>query len=213
MIVNNYFVFGNESSDYVYVPILKNAHSWGEQTFAKYFNFSRIPLDLSKKKQFIIFLRDPIDRWLSGIPQYIENLLHSDENSFSFLDNNFLLDPLHIDLICTKVDIETHTKKQNDAIDFLLHYPCVFFYLNDENFQEKLTHFFIHKMGAPSKISLSRKNNTTNENPRKKSWRKQLQKAIDTNKLYKDNITLYYKDDYDLIERRKFYNIKYIESL
>lgn len=198
-------IFESKTTEYCYVPLLKNAHTWGESVFRN-LNFEENDFIFKKEKKYIIFLRDPIDRWLSGMAQFLE-ISKIDLKLDTLLDSNFKLDKLHLHLLCTVIGFDPHTQGQFRYIrqynPQLERGKCIYFYMNDVNFASNVKHF-LHKtfqVTIPTK-----KINSTEKNTFKKNIRNQLEMTIKNNSTYRNNILSYFQEDYDFIKKCNFYN-------
>lgn len=95
----------------------------------------RLPADVQTENpntKFIVVLRSPLDRWYSGIIQYLKDIdyLHGVNN------------PKVLRMICDGLDFDVHTQLQIDKLDGLDTDKCVFFNADDASFNGKLINFF-----------------------------------------------------------------------
>lgn len=198
-------ILESKTTEYCYVPLLKNAHTWGESIFRN-LNFEEKDFIFKKEKKYIIFLRDPIDRWLSGIAQFLE-ISKIDLKLDSHLDSNFKLDELHLHLLCTVIGFDAHTQGQFRYIrqynPELERGKCIYFYMNDINFVNNVKHFLYKTFQTT--ISTN-KINSIEENTFKKNVRRQIESALENNINYKNNVLSYFEEDYDFIKKCNFYN-------
>lgn len=172
-----------------YVPIPKNASSF---TTSKLIdlgwqanNFSNNISTLDQFK-FLVILRDPIDRWLSGINQYF--LLY--HKNISQLSTDTL------DLIAHKIVLDDHTEKQIYFCNQLNLDKTIFFKFGP-NLNNSLTDF-LSKYYTNAIFNFQKEiNNLT-------LIQKQLKSKLDT-KL-KDRLYSFYWQDYELINKVNFYN-------
>lgn len=193
-----------DKSNYCYLPIKKNATNWGLDFFNTVSKTTKleefiIHRHLYYDKKFIIFLRDPLERWYSGIAQWYA------ERKVS---HNFKLDPLTIELLCQAVKIDVHTERQTMYFYFLEYDDCVFFNLDDTNFVNNLTKFLEIKAGFPKlNVSIPKKY-TSDELENKKSIIRQLKKALKDNPKYLEQVKRFYQEDYNFMANCKFYTFK-----
>ncbi len=197
-------IFTHPDNKFCYVPLLKNAHMWGEKLFSE-LGFFKEKYIFDNNKIYIIFLRDPIDRWLSGTAEYLQ-LLKIDNDFEKLLDNNFKLDKLHLNFIFNKIEFDPHTQGQFRYIreynPKLEHGRCIYFYM-DNNFSENVAQFVFKNFNK--KISKD-PCHTIKSNSFKMNIRNQLERELENNKIFKKNVDNYFQEDYDFIRRCAFYN-------
>lgn len=211
MITSRNILWGNKDCDFYFLPILKNAHTWGEIFFKQNFNFNwlgneAINLNYNEKK-VIVFLREPLSRWFSGAAQWFWQR----KNYGKEIDESFVLDELVLDLIFSAGKLDDHTKTQCEAFGNIGHNSCWLFDTEDINFNNNLIHFFKNVKG----VNLLHKNlskvNTIEMSLPKVSIRKQLELAYNANPLYKESLQRYLYHDLimfsNLKESNKFYTI------
>jgi len=187
-----YKKFGTCFSDHLkftYVPIPKNASSyvtsklltlgWQEN------NFSDNATAFENSK-FLVILRDPIDRWLSGINQYFL-LYHKDLKQLS---------EDALDLISTKIVFDDHTEKQIYYCNNLNLDQTVFFKFGP-NLNASLTDFL-------SKYYCNTVFDYTTKNSYVTTIQHQFRKRLDTG--MQDKLYRFYWQDYELINKVTFYN-------
>lgn len=199
-------IFESNTDEYAYVPLLKNAHLWGEMVFEKYLKFEKVNYEFDKDKKYIIFLRDPIDRWLSGIGEYLQ-IVKTDNKLNYQLHSNYKLDPLHLHMLFTVIGFDPHTQGQFRYIrqynPRLERGKCIYFYLNDPKFAEKVAYFVYKHFQV---IIPTQKIHTIEESIFKQNIRKQLEATMKHNPTYNSNLQKYFQEDYDFIKNCAFYN-------
>ena len=102
-------VFGecmsSPNTDLMYINIPKNASSWTKLNCKDWgWEFFNYHSDNLYHKHSLIVLRDPVDRWLSGIAEYF--FLYHKNLDFAHISRPFL------DLIFDRVAFDDHTEKQ-----------------------------------------------------------------------------------------------------
>lgn len=207
--------YGNKNLNFIYYPILKNAHSWGKEFFKVNFNFEEMLLgpnilldsnDVSHiDKKILIFLRNPIDRWFSGVVQWFA----MEPIQGKFLPNDYILDELTSKLVFSAVKLDNHTHSQKYYLSNVPLKNAVLFDCGDVNFQDNLQDYFYKVEKLPLKDLLLEKRNSTEENLLKISLKKQLTDMYNKNKKFKDSVQEYYKNDIifynTLVHLNKFY--------
>jgi len=191
------WAYGNSNSSYCYVPIPKNAHNWGKRFFQNYANFNPLPLAEANnpRKRYIVFLRDPIEKWISGITQWFF-MNHVGSETYT-LDNTM------ITLLASLVKIDTHTEHQLHFLQGIPPSRCVFFNIDDPLFENNLKYFSHQVLRCRFPKNDLEKLNTAEENSFKKDMIVQLRKALETNDYLKKRVTEYYSKDISFINACK----------
>jgi hypothetical protein len=131
-----------------YINIPKNASTWGKQCVEalafEHTNYIDSRL-IDKGYEAIIFLRDPIDRWYTGIAEYIHRygLLPS---------NRFNKDS--IGLILHKVVFDEHTEQQRMFLQGVNLDNAVFFKV-DHNLSKNFRHYCKHDLNTNVELDLT----------------------------------------------------------
>jgi len=100
---------------FVFVPIPKNASSWTKNVFkdALHFNYvtnglqDRLPdhinpsAILTSKREYVVVLRDPVDRWVTGIAQMLGSSEIKNFKSFAKLVDNPIVENNHVEPQCS----------------------------------------------------------------------------------------------------------------
>lgn len=129
-------IYSNEYN-LIYIPVLKNAHSWGKQFFSHNFNCNEKVyigsenINLYKDKKFVVILRDPIERWISAVTQYLLNF----DNPVEMLDN-----PVIFKLITDGIVLDVHAIPQRHDLIGLDDSKTIFF-MCDENLERNVNLF------------------------------------------------------------------------
>lgn len=110
----------SEDGNYFYLNISKNNSSFMKHTLTglgwQYVSLDDVSTD-SHAPQVLVVLRDPVQRWISGIVEYLF-LYHVDVIDRSGLFSSELGfkrmwgQPLALDLLCKNVTFDDHTEKQ-----------------------------------------------------------------------------------------------------
>lgn len=198
----------------VYLPILKNAHRYACHVFES-FNFKQHYAKdnqeyISKGIKKVIILRDPIERWYSGIIQYMvaQKVLDKDYDLNIDFSNRDLCR-----MLTSVVVIDTHTKSQVNYLDGIDMDECIFIKF-DSDLEKNLQNLCHVNFGGKFDPNLIEKLNFipyfNNQGGLKKSDRvKDL-----TNKLkesvsyygYESRLLEYYKKDIELYNNVIFLN-------
>lgn len=199
MIDFQYRLDGIYSSEYnlIYIPVLKNAHSWGKQFFSHNFNCNEKVYigsenaDQYKDKKFVVILRDPIERWISALAQYLIDF----DNPVEMLD-----DPVIYKLITDGAALDAHGMLQRYSLIGLDESKTIFF-MCDENLERNIN-LFSMEFYKKSTESVGDFNKHINDKQKTFLYPKiknmVLQDPIALNKLKK-----FYLNDYALIAHTK----------
>ena len=146
----------SDNKNIAYIPIPKNASQFGMKYFCEGYNLID-KQDWSDKdikdKNFIIFLRDPVQRWLWGISEFIYQEKYNYNRPLNLEDDSIL------SLLFSGANFDAHTTPQMYFFEGLNLVNCYFFDIDDRNFTGKLN-FFCHKMFGYKNINVDKKNVT-----------------------------------------------------
>jgi|688.fasta_scaffold574623_1 hypothetical protein len=194
----------NENIQNIYVPIPKNA-STNIRAAIKNSDFQSIvfldKMQQLKPQSTVVVLRDPIDRWISGITTYLNLYVIKKNNVLNFLkeikkDKNFL------DLLFEKITFDDHTEKQIYFLQPFDKSQCTFFYIDDK-IEFRLTQFYL---GEGLKISFDKNHmNHRKNDPVHEFFTTFLFDAYNHN--YMEKLKEHFREDYNLISQTKFYGI------
>lgn len=188
---------GNDSINFAFVPIFKNASSWGRDYFKYGCNMDKSYnwlVDDMSNHSFIVFLRDPIERWLTGISTYFMNN-HKDY---------FITDDKVFDMIFDGVTFDVHTAPQTLFIESLDTDRTYFFNLDDNNFINSLRKFVTkNSIGNPGHLPAF---NITKEGTYQHKMQEIFRDKLYNNKKYMDNIQWRLRGDIELIKKIRFEN-------
>jgi hypothetical protein len=181
--------------DLMYVNIPKNASSWTKPALQNLgWEFYNYHMDHLYHKHSIVVLRDPVERWLTGVCEYF-TLYH---RGIGLKDAT---KPFY-DLLIDQVTLDDHTEKQIYFIDGLNPSKVTFFYC-DKNYKYNLSNF-ITQQGYTNNFNDLKYIHTTEESPERKGFIEFFKPLLD-NGVYVDKIKQHYKLDYQLINQVKFY--------
>lgn len=180
-----------EHSNSTYIHIPKNASSYikGCLLSLNDWNYST---KFVQNNQYLIVLRDPIDRWISGMAQLIQS------------------DPItnwSEDLIFNTITFDDHTEKQCYFLQYLDLVKnldkCVFFFV-DDTLSSKFTKW-CNTLYPKVNINIG-KLNASDDIDGRKSIIMKLQNMIDSNNAYLLKLKEHFAEDYNLIKSVKFYD-------
>ena len=179
----------------VYIPIPKNSSSYIGQLLLKngwgIGNF--LTTDLTNK-QLIILLRDPIDRWISGMAEYLcLSLLKNGRTSDDIVKNwNNIIQ----DLIFDRVIFDDHTEKQVYFIQSIPIKNCVFF--NSAKQPEQAVKQYLTTHDIDLNIDMVIDRNQTQGNKYKEPLVNFLRDQLAQNPSLTNKLMNTYREDYTL---------------
>lgn len=185
-------------SKYYFINIPKNSSSWIQSLVAHWclwtpFNYHDNPEILEKTA--LIILRDPVERWISGICEYI-SLYHP---SFDITNVNETM----LDWIFDRIAFDDHTECQTMFIEKIDPSKAIWFWADNE-FSENFINFMLEVGELNDTFRPLPPSNTTASDP-KKIINKNFFKDQLKNKKYLQKITNYYRNDIQLIRSIKFF--------
>jgi hypothetical protein len=199
---HQYHEFGqchaNLDRDFIYVNIPKNASSWTKQQLeALDFTQQNYYVNNLSDHPAVVVLRDPVDRWISGIAEYFTRYYHrnspADLNSFT------------IDIIFNHITFDPHTEKQLYFIQDLDPSKIVYFWFDDD--YRRQFGKFLTEQGIRNTATDSEPAWWSGHNPVKQAeWKEFFQQQLKNNSKYQDQIHRHFNQDYELIESANFYD-------
>lgn len=182
----------HHSTDLMYVHVPKNASSWTKPNLKdfgwEFYNYHTDGLN----KTAIVVLRDPVDRWISGIAEYL-TLYHSD----------FILNDTEvINLIFDKICFDDHTERQVNFLHGLDTNRCIFFRC-DEYYRHNFSKF-LDEQGMANRYHRYEYQHVSDVSPIRKKFKNIFNNEI-KNPKYLKAVKDYFAADYELINLVKFY--------
>jgi len=176
---------------YVYIP--KNASSWTKPNLLdhgwEFFNYHTDALD----KPALVVLRDPVERWLSGIAEYM-----------TLYQSNFrLLFQETEELIFDRITFDDHTERQVKFLQGLDIERCTFMWC-DENYRSNFSDFIAEHYGA-NKYARYEYQHVSEEDETRRRFKTLFSRILEREPKYVRRLTEYYEEDYKLIEQVQFY--------
>lgn len=186
------------ASDLMYVNIPKNATSWTKPNLVDFgWEFYNYHTDNLCHKTAMVVLRDPVERWASGIAEYLY-LYHRDWATSAFTTEM-------LDLIFDKIAFDDHTESQVYFIEGLDLSRCVFFKF-DENYRQNFSNFLAEN-GMPNKYYNYEKQHVSDNEPVRKQFKEIFTQALKNSK-YLNQVEDYFRQDLKLIEQTQFYGTR-----
>jgi len=206
----------SDSSEYGYILISKNASSYCRSFFTTGCNWTYDRYENFPDTKFIVCLRDPISRWVSGICEYFYRYHRSfnikNPQVLKFISERLIFDEHtepQVNFISEEIYASNNIKNMNltgiyrKLIDLN---RLIFFKVND-NLSDNMYMFAANEL----KVDITFRNkekksyNTTDEIPDKKRNADILYDYLESKPDVIDKIKKLYADDYKLIENVKFY--------
>jgi hypothetical protein len=182
--------------DVMYVNIPKNATSWTKPNLMdfgwEFYNYH----DEGLNKHALVVLRDPVDRWISGIAEYF-TLYYSDAIESTWSKSMF-------DIIFDRVAFDDHTEKQIQFLHGLDTVRCTFMWF-DETYRSNFSHFMKDLTGLPNRYHRYDYQHVSENDPVRKKFKEIFRNEMATNPKRLDSIKQYYAEDYKLIDLVTFY--------
>ena len=178
-------------SEYMYVYIPKNASSWTKPNLKdfgwEFYNYHTDKLD----KHALVVLRDPVDRWLSGIAEYFA-LYHTNHDTWTTDVFNLIFD---------RVCFDDHTERQVKFLQGLDTDRCTFFDFN--NYRATFSQWITEHYGE-NKYNRYEFQHVSELIPTRKKVKDIFKRELENSK-YLEQIKNFYEDDYKLINSITFY--------
>lgn len=189
--------------NFCYIPIPKNSSSYIGQLLQinnwEIYNF--LDFDL-RDKTCIILLRDPVDRWISGISQYFCSYMCGPSYPANDIINDW--SNLTEKLVFDRIIFDDHTEKQ---VYFIKNVPiekCLF--LHSSNKPELKIKKYLSSYGIDLNIEVQVNKNESVGNPEHQKFVIFLRELLKLRPNLLDRIKEVYKEDYELIKQVKFYD-------
>lgn len=193
-------VFGecmsHSATDLMYINIPKNASSWTKPNLKDWgWDFYNYHIDNLYHKHALVVIRDPVERWLSGIAEYMF-LYHQSLDTAHFSKCFF-------DLIFDRIGFDDHTEKQVLFLEKLDLNNCTFFWCDSE--YRKLFSHFLTSRNMPNRYFNYEYQHTSDSSPDRKKFKKIFSQILHENSKYLKNLKQYFNNDYKLIKSINFY--------
>jgi hypothetical protein len=178
----------------VYIP--KNASSWTKPNLLdhgwEFFNYHTDRL----RKPALVVLRDPVERWLSGIAEYM-----------TLYQSNFrLLFQETEELIFDRIVFDDHTEKQVKFLQGLDTERCTFMWC-DENYRNNFSEFIAEYYGA-NRYARYEYQHVSEHSDERRRFKTLFSRLLEREPKYLKRLQDYYADDYRLIEQVQFYGTR-----
>jgi hypothetical protein len=214
-----------------YCMIPKNASSWTSQLLKHngWIQGQMIATGKEVAEELIVILRDPVERWIAGIAQYLSSDIlythwydrnkHSESYKGKYIHGkpnyegaimsgqDFVnsYNELTERLLFEQIAFDDHTQRQSWFVNHFHRKNTTWFYLDHDFEKQFLEHYRQLKFELPEVPD----RNQGNDNNDVKIITEFLTDRIQKHPYLKNNIERYYQDDYDMIEKADFvyYNL------
>lgn len=176
----------DEVNDISYIHIPKNASSFVKGVLMGSGGFWHHSETLVNSKENLIILRDPIDRWCSGITQYLYNSKQD----------------LSIDEVFDKITFDDHTELQTYFLQGVDLDHSTFMLANDR--LKSNLNDWIYNRAYRTNVDIAIQYNASNEDDRR-TTKEYYVKLLEQNPNLVLKLQQYFEADYELIGSVKFY--------
>ena len=176
----------DEVNDKTYIHIPKNASSFIKGVLIGSGGFWHHSETLINSNENLIMLRDPIDRWCSGITQY----LHNSKQDLSAVE------------IFDKITFDDHTDLQTYFLQGVDLDHATFMFV-DENLRANLANW-IYDHGYRTNVDIAIEYNANGEDDRA-TTKNHYAELLDQNPEFVLKLQQHFEEDYKLIGKVKFY--------
>jgi len=194
---------------YFYLNIPKNSSSFIKKNLES-INWSYANLNDFPDAKVIVALRDPIKRWVSGISEYLfmyhTNVIDNIADPFSYGFMPLLGDKLAMSLLFDRMTFDDHTERQCFFLRNIDLNNCTWLFIDRDfntNFANLLT-----ELGYPNQFDQSPKENSIEDNPRKRKLNEVIKFMIDQDEFKLYNLQQWFWCDQELIDKVKFYGTR-----
>lgn len=192
------------TNDLMYVNISKNASSWTKPNLEELgWVVKNYHLDHLTNYHSLIVLRDPVERWVSGIAEYF-SLYHPDFDLDDF-NKSF------IDFIMEQVEFDEHTARQVYFIRNIDPNRCTFM-MADDSYRTNFTNWLKEQGYANVDYTNRVYQHTTIGNPVRKKYATFFRTLLD-NPVYLEKIKKFYHLDYRVIWSVRLYGSKQLSGI
>lgn len=181
---------------YLNIPV--NSSSWGRQTFESVGFVNDHTRTIPNDHTIVVFLRDPIDRWLSGIATWLTVHFPQHTPMTQIRDNTALLDSLF-----QIVRLDPHTEQQLWFLQNLPRDNMKFFWV-DSTLSDSVTNYLSTVIKRP--VAIFPPNHVSTIDGGKLIPKNYFRSVLESNPHYLKQVKKYFYDDYCFIKDQTFEN-------
>jgi hypothetical protein len=184
-----------------YIPIPKNSSCYTVDLLTRngWTASNFLTADLTDKK-FVVLLRDPIDRWITGIAQYFCSVVVDNEYATEEIERDF--NELVKRIIFDQVIFDDHTETQLYFIKSIPLAQCTFFDSSTDLAETLKKYLVSENQNLNTEYELFR--NASNDNIVHPNLVKLFKNWVETDKNLVDRLTYVYADDFELIKKLRY---------
>lgn len=183
---------------YLHIPV--NASSWGKTVFS---SLGFVHNTLHRDFSTVIFFRDPIDRWLSGLATWLTYRLPQHTAITDIRGNTAVLD-----ILFDTVRQDDHTERQSFFVQNVDWNCAKCFYVN-ETFNKCFQHYI--STGFGKDISGFAKQHETTLEGGKLIPKTYFREVLESNPKYLSRVLQYFEPDRQLLKKLDFENANHIK--
>jgi hypothetical protein len=176
---------------YIYIP--KNVSSWTKPNLLdwdwEFYNYHTDNL----RKHALVVLRDPVERWLSGIAEYL-TLYHCDMQVPVRETEQLIFD---------RITFDDHTERQVKFLQGIDTDNCTFMWC-DDSYRANFSNFASNYLGS-NKYHKYNYQHVSEDSADRKRFKNIFRNLVDNNEPYRKRIQQHFAADYELIQQVKFY--------
>ena len=191
--LNSVWINYQHQCQYLHIPV--NASCWGKTIFSKA-KFRHGTYNSSFKT--VIFFRDPIDRWLSGMATWLTCKLPQHAGLDQIRHNQALLD-----ILFDTVRQDEHTERQTFFVQNIDWENTVCFFIND-SFKASVNQYFINNFHVD--IADTPPENQTTLEGGKLIPKNYFCRELEHNPKYLNRVKEFFEPDYKFLKSLPFYN-------
>lgn len=182
----------HQNVQYAYIPVPRCGSSFLHKFFINQHNWKPYNYKFISNQKFFAVVRDPYERWLSGLWS-IANPWHDDivNKPYNLLDDRSLA-KLFDDPGCNN----HHTMKQNLFYKNLNLNNITFFNFDDPKFIRNISHFIKNKLLLATNFT---------EKWHKSDEKTEIRRIVEKNKTNYNKLMTWLEDDYHFMSKLKFY--------
>ena len=195
-------------SKYFYLNIPKNSSS-SIKTILTSLGWTYASINDAPSAQIIIAMRDPMDRWISGMVEYLM-MYHQDiidnivePNNYDFMP--LLGNKLGMSLLFDRMTFDDHTERQALFLRDIDFNECHWIMV-DKNFNNTFSNF-LNSIGYANDFKDAKKENSSDDADfsKKRKLKEFITYVIARDNFKKYNIEQWLWCDYEIIKQAKFY--------
>jgi len=194
--------------NYFYLNIPKNSSS-SIKTALTSLGWTYAALNDAPNAHIIVVMRDPMDRWISGMVEFlmmyhqgiIDNVV--EPNNYDFMP--LLGDKLGMSLLFDRMTFDDHTERQAVFLQGINFSNCTWF-MADKNFNDTFS-IFLNSIGYANDFKDAKKENSSDDIDyhKKRKLKEFITYVVARDNFKKYNVEQWLWCDYEIIKQAKFY--------